>query len=227
VLAIDADPDANLAATLGFPEPETIVPISQMKDLVEERTGAKPGKPGVFFKLNPQVDDLPEKYAAKLDGIRLMVMGQVKRGGTGCYCAENVLLQSLVNHLLTARNEVIILDMEAGIEHLSRATANAVDQLIVVVEPWRRSIETAFRVKELAADIGLKNIGVVGNKVRQASERDFITANLPGFDVLGFIPYDPAIIEADMSNVSLLNASQPVSDAVREIFRKLTATSSA
>ena len=222
VLAIDADPDANLAATLGFPEPETITPISQMKDLIEERTGAKPGKPGVFFKLNPQVDDLPEKYAARLDGIRLMVMGQVKRGGTGCYCAENVLLQSLVNHLLIARNEVIILDMEAGIEHLGRATANAVDRLIVVVEPWRRSIETAFRVKELAADIGLKNISVVGNKVRQESERDFIATSLPGFDILGFIPYDPAIVEADMANVSLLNASQPVTDAVREIFGKLT-----
>lgn len=223
VLAIDADPDANLAATLGFPKPETIVPISQMKDLVEERTGAKQGKPGVFFKLNPHVADIPEKYAVKLDGIRLMVMGQVKRGGTGCYCAENVLLQSLVNHLLLARDEVVILDMEAGIEHLGRATANAVDRLIVVVEPWRRSIETAFRVKELAADIGLNSISVVGNKIRQPAEKDFIIANLPGFEFLGFIPYDPAIVEADMANVSLLNASQPVTEAVRDIYQALTA----
>ncbi len=224
VLAIDADPDANLAATLGFPEPEKIVPISQMKDLVEERTGARPGKREVYFKLNPTVDDLPEKYSAKLDGVKLMVMGQVKRGGSGCYCPENVLLQALVNHLLLARNEVVILDMEAGIEHLGRATANAVGKLIVVVEPWRRSIETALRIKELAADIGLSNIAVVGNKVRTPTEQDFIVANLPGFSFLGFIPYDPAIVEADMANVSILNASQPITEAVRKIYDALLAT---
>jgi CO dehydrogenase maturation factor len=223
VLAIDADPDANLAATLGFPNPESITPISQMKDLVEERTGAKPGKPGVFFKLNPNVDDLPEKYAVKLNGIRLMVMGQVKRGGTGCYCAENVLLQALVNHLLIARNEAVILDMEAGIEHLGRATANAVDRLIVVVEPWRRSIETAMRIKELASDIGLVNISVVGNKIHKPEEKNFIVTSLPGFEFLGFIPYDPAIVEADMANVSLLDASQSVTDEVRNIYRALVA----
>ena len=134
VLAIDADPDANLAANLGFPNPDAIVPISELNELIEERVGAKPGQSGSFFKLNPEVDDLPEKYSAKFHGIRLMVMGRIKRGGTGCYCPEGALLQALLAHLLLQRDEVVILDMEAGIEHLTRGTAKAVDWLIVVVE---------------------------------------------------------------------------------------------
>ena len=146
--------------------PKKLLPISEMKELIEERTGAKPGQPGSLFKLNPKVDDIPEKYAQKLDGIRLMVMGKVKRGGSGCYCAENTLLQALMAHLLVARNEVVILDMAAGIEHLGRATARAVDKLIIVVEPGRKSLETAFRIKKLAQDIGVTDIAVVGNKIR-------------------------------------------------------------
>src|SRR5512136_209309 len=155
VLAIDADPDTNLASALGFPDPDEITPISEMKELIEERTGVIPGQPGVMFKLNPKVDDIPEKFARKIDGIRLMVMGKIKKGGSGCYCAENTLLQALIVHLLLARNEVVILDMAAGIEHLGRATAKYVDKLIVVVEPGRKSVETALRIKKLAQDIGL------------------------------------------------------------------------
>jgi CO dehydrogenase maturation factor len=224
VLAIDADSNANLAATLGFPHPEAIVPISQMKDLVEERTETGKKKGTIFFKLNPRVDDLPEKYSQKLDGIRLMVMGQIKRGGSGCYCPENTLLQALVTHLLLARNEVVIMDMEAGIEHLGRGTARAVDKLIIVVEPGRRSIETAVRVDGLARDIGLTNVVVVGNKVRHQADRDFIVASLPNFTFLGFIPYDPAVVEADQANVHLLDSSQPVSAALKNIFQALLAT---
>jgi CO dehydrogenase maturation factor len=221
VIAIDADPDANLAATLGFPHPEKIVPISEMKDLITERTGARPGKTEVYFKLNPKVDDLPEKYWQKLDGIKLMVMGRVKQGGSGCYCSENVLLKALINHLLLVRNEVIILDMEAGIEHLGRATASAVDKLIMVVEPGRRSIETAHTIKSLAQDIGLQNIGVVGNKVRSQSDREFLISSLPAFDFLGFIPFDQAIVDADLANLPLLNASPQVTNEVKNLYLKL------
>src|SRR4030042_1411934 len=165
VLAIDADPDSNLAATLGFPHPEEITPMSELSDLIEERVGVRPGQSGSYFKLNPKVDDLPEKYSVKLDGIRLMVMGRIKRGGTGCYCPEGALLQALLSHLLLQRKEVVILDMEAGIEHLTRGTAQGVDILIVVVEPGRRSIETAQRIFELASDLHMKRIAVVGNKI--------------------------------------------------------------
>lgn len=221
VLAIDADPDANLAATLGFPHPEQITPIAEMEDLIAERTGARPGQMAPYFKMNPKVDDIPEKYALKKDGIRLMRMGRLKKGGTGCYCPENALLKALLSHLLLARKEVVILDMEAGIEHLGRATATAVDKLIVVVEPGRRSIETALNIKKLATDIGLTSMVVVGNKIRNQSDEEFIHTSLPDFKFLGYIPFDQAIIDADLASSSVVDASQAVMSKVNHIYKAL------
>ena len=224
VLAIDADPDSNLAATLGFPHADGITPISEMSALIEERTGAPAGQVGGFFKLNPKVDDLPEKYSLKYNGIRLMVMGRIKKGGTGCYCPENALLQALMTHLLLGRDEVVILDMEAGVEHLGRATAKAVDKLIVVVEPGRRSVETAHRIDKLAKEISLHNIAVVANKVRSQADREFLTSSLPGFEFLGFIPYDQAIVDADLANRSLSQSSPQIFNEVRNIYQALLST---
>ncbi len=224
VLAIDADPDSNLATALNFPHPEKITPISDMSALIEERTGAQPGQAASFFKLNPKVDDLPENYSVKHDGIRLMVMGRIKKGGSGCYCPENTLLGALIAHLLLARDEVVILDMEAGIEHLGRATAKAVDKLIVVVEPGRRSLETAYRINKLAQDIGLQNIAVVGNKIRSQSEKEFLISSLPDFEFLGFIPYDQALVEADLANRPLLDSSQKIVTEVKNIYHALLST---
>jgi CO dehydrogenase maturation factor len=224
VIAIDADPDGNLAATLGFPHPEQIVPISEMSSLIEERTGAKPGESGGFFKLNPKVDDLPDEYSQEHRGIKLMVMGRLKKGGSGCYCPENALLRALVSHLLLARDEVVILDMEAGIEHLGRATAKAVDKLIIVVEPGRRSVDSAYRVNKLAKDIGLDNIAVVGNKIRSPEDKEFLISSLTGFEFLGFVPYDQAIVDADVAGRPLLDASPKVSGAVGDIYQALMAT---
>ena len=224
VLAIDADPDANLAANLGFPHPEEITPISELNDLIEERTGARPGQSAPFFKLNPKVDDIPEDYSVTHDHIKLMVMGRVKRGGTGCYCPEGALLQALLGHLLLQRDEVVILDMEAGIEHLSRGTSRAVDKLIVVVEPGRRSIETARRIYELADDLGVPSIAVVGNKIRSQSEKDFITSSLPDAEFLGFIPYDQALVEADLANHPLIDSSQSIVAKVKKIYQALVSS---
>jgi len=224
VIAIDADPDANLAATLGFPNPEQITPISEMSNLIEERTGVQPGQIAPYFKLNPKVDDIPEKYALKQNGIRLMRMGGIKKGGTGCYCPESALLKALLTHLLVARNEVVILDMEAGIEHLGRGTAGTVDKLIVVVEPGRRSIETALSIQKLATEIGLQNMAVVGNKIRNPSEREFIISSLPGFEFLGFIPYDQALVNADLASLPVLDASQKIITAVKSIYQDLLFT---
>jgi CO dehydrogenase maturation factor len=221
VIAIDADPDANLAATLGFPNPEELTPISELSDLIEERVGVRPGQSGAFFKLNPRVDDLPDSYSIKRDGIRLMSMGRIKRGGTGCYCPEGALLQALLSHLLVQRDEVVILDMEAGIEHLSRGTTKAVDKLIIVVEPGRRSLETAQTINKLAQDLGLYNIAIVGNKIRSQSDKEFINSSLPGLEILGFIPYDPAITEADLANRPLFAASPQTTKEVRHIYDKL------
>jgi CO dehydrogenase maturation factor len=224
VLAIDADPNSNLAATLGFPHPDEITPISEMRDLIEERTGTPPGKSGGFFKLNPKVDDLPDKYFQEHNGIKLMVMGRIKKGGTGCYCPENALLQALTTHLLLERDEVVIMDMEAGVEHLGRATAKAVDKLIIVVEPGRTSVETAHRISKLAGEIGLHNIAIVANKVRSQSDKEFLTTNLSGIEFLGFIPYDQAIVEADVNNRPVLDASQQVISEVKKIYNALLPT---
>ena len=227
VLAIDADPDANLAASLGFPHPDEIVPISELSDLIEERTGARPGQSAPFFRLNPKVDDLPDKYSVTHDGIRLMVMGRIKRGGTGCYCPEGALLQALLTHLLVQRDEVVILDMEAGIEHLARGTAKAVDRLLVVVEPGRRSIETARRIFQLAQDLSLKSIALVGNKIRNQSEKEFLTDHLPDMEFLGFIPYDQALVDADLANRSILDSSQQIAAEAKKVYQALLSTTRA
>jgi len=226
VIAIDADPDSNLAATLGFPHPERITPISEMSTLIEERTGVRPGQAAPFFKLNPKVDDIPENYSVTHGGIKLMVMGRIKKGGSGCYCPENALLGTLITHLLVARNEVVILDMEAGIEHLGRATAKAVDKLIVVVEPGRRSLETAYKIDKLARDIGLRNIAVVGNKIQSQSEKEFLISSLPHFEFLGFISYDQAIVNADLANLPVLDASPQVASKVKNIYHQLVSATS-
>ena len=221
VLAIDADPDTNLAANLGFPHPDDITPISELSDLIEERTGARPGQSAPFFKLNPKVDDLPENYSVTHDGVKLMVMGRIKRGGTGCYCPEGALLQALLSHLLVQRDEVVILDMEAGIEHLTRGTARVVDILIVVVEPGRRSIETAQRIFQLAHDLGLQNTAIVGNKIRNHSEKEFLISSLPDTEFLGFIPYDQALVDADLANRPLLGSSQQIVTEAKNIYHAL------
>jgi len=221
VIAIDADPDANLAGMLGFPDADKVEPISGMKELIAERTETKPGQTGSYFKINPRVDDIPEKFSIKHGNIRLLLMGQVKKGGSGCYCPENALLAALLSHLLIARDEVVILDMAAGIEHLGRGTARAVDILIIVVEPGRGSIETAQRIEKLAKDIGLDNLAVIGNKVHSPAEKDFITSSLEGFNFLGFIPYDAAMQQAEISNLALLEASRSITSAVRDIYSKL------
>ena len=201
VLAIDADPDANLAQALGVKESSEIVPISDMKELIEERTETKLGTMGSFFKLNPKVDDLPERLSIELDGIKLMVLGGVKKGGAGCICPESTLLKNLLRHIVLSRDEAVILDMEAGLEHLGRGTAMAVDRLIVVVEPGRRSIETAYQIHKLAHDIGLKKLSLVGNKVRSEKDKEFLLTHMPDFQFLGFIPFSGEIIEADLEGL--------------------------
>ena len=221
VLAIDADPDANLAQALGVKGAEDIVPISEMKALIEERTEAKVGSMGSFFKLNPKVDDLPEKLSVQIDGIRLMVLGGVKKGGAGCICPESTLLKNLVRHLVLARDEAVILDMEAGLEHLGRGTAMAVDRLIVVVEPGRRSIETAYHIQALAKDIGLKKINLVGNKIRQDKDREFLLSHMPDFEFLGFIPFGSNIIEADLEGLPPYEKDAEGLRIVKEMINKL------
>jgi CO dehydrogenase maturation factor len=198
VLAIDSDPDANLAQALGAKNASEITPISEMKSLIEERTETKIGTMGGLFKMNPKVSDLPEKLSVDVDGVKLMVLGGVKGAEGGCICPQSVLLKVLVTHLILARDEVVVLDMEAGLEHLGRGTARAVDKMIVVVEPGTRSIETARQIKRLSDELGIKDLLIVGNKIRSEKDKDFLLKNMNTFDFLGFLPFNESIIEADL-----------------------------
>ncbi|MBI4331255.1 MAG: AAA family ATPase [Chloroflexi bacterium] len=205
VLAIDANPDPNLAMALGV-DPSVLkklVPVSQMEELIEERTGAKPGASGAYFKLNPRVDDIPDRFSIALDGIRLLYMGTVERGGGGCICPESTMLKMLTTHLVLRRSEVVVMDMDAGFEHVGRGTASGVDAFIVVVEPGQRSLQTARAIQKLAGDIGVSRVFVVGSKTKSDDERAFIRDNLPGFQILGFLDYNPKIGEADLKGVSV------------------------
>ena len=223
VLAIDADPNANLAFALGMPMEvaDQIVPIAEMDALIYERTGARPGEVGGYFKLNPRVDDIPDRFSAEWRGVRLLVMGAIKGGGAGCACPENTLLKNLVRHLLLQRTEVIILDMEAGIEHLGRGTSGAVDAMVVVVEPGQRSLRTAETISRLAADIGVERVYVVGNKVQSQEDRDFITESLPGFRVIGFLSASPLAIEADRQGVSVFDLDPQMVEEAEAIADRL------
>jgi CO dehydrogenase maturation factor len=231
VLAIDADPAMGLAAACGVPpeEAEAITPVADMEDLIYERTGARKGEIGGFFKLNPRVDDIPDRFAVSppdggsaSDGIRILTMGTVKLGGSGCLCPENALLRSLVTHLLLRRDEILILDMEAGVEHLGRGTAGAVDAFIVVVEPGRRSIQTARTILSLARDLGIKQVYAVGNKIVTEDDERFITEQLSDFSMLGFLPSDPKAIEADRKGLAVYGLAPELVTRVETIIDRLT-----
>jgi len=221
VIAIDADPDTNLASALGIKDADKITPLVELKDLIRERTGSTSDEYGKFFKLNPTVNDLPEKYSISTNGLRLMTLGTIKRGGSGCACPEGVMLKALLNHLILQRDEVVIVDMEAGIEHLGRASIRAVTGLIVVVEPGKRSIQTAFQVKKLAGDLGIKTVYAVGNKVMNETHREFLKKELNGIPLLGFISYNDKLIELDLKGEAAFSNNEQLLSEVSKIITKL------
>ncbi|MES0361562.1 MAG: carbon monoxide dehydrogenase accessory protein CooC [Anaerolineales bacterium] len=199
VLAVDADPSPCLAGALGFPAEQRakLHPISEMDELIYERTGAKPGATGGYFTLNPRVDDIPERFSVEFRDVSLLEMGSVDIGGSGCICPESAMLKSLFTHLMFRKEDVLILDMYAGVEHLGRATVDFVDAMLIVVEPTRRSLGTAAQIKALAEDIGLTRLWLVGNKVRDEAETAFLMSETPGIPVLGLLPADMGVQEAD------------------------------
>ncbi len=221
VIAIDADPDANLAAALGVPDAENITPISQMKDLIQERTGSSTEGYGKFFKLNPHVSDLPETLAVQHKGVRVMVLGAIRRGGGGCACPENVLLHALLNHIILQRDEAVIVDMEAGVEHLGRATVQAVDLLLVIVEPSLKSVQTAINVSKLAREIGIKNVCAVANKIRRDAQREFVRTALGEIPLLGVLPYDESLVAADMEGGSVADHAPGLRAEVARILQEI------
>lgn len=218
VLFIDADPDMNLATVLQVPDAGAITPIAEMKQLIAERTGVRPDQPAPLFKMNPRVDDIPDTHCLEHRGFRLMVMGTVSKGGGGCACPENAFLKSLLSYLIIARDEWVILDMEAGIEHLGRGTAAGMDSMLVVVEPNRTSVETALRIRRLAGDLRVRGLVAVGNKIMHDEERDFLMEELREIPLVGFIEYAGELRDLSLGRLSPLDvpetARRPFDDIV-------------
>ncbi len=208
VLAVDGDPDANLAEALGASEEllTGLSPISAQRKLIQERTGAKPQQFGQLFKLNPTVSDIPEDFCISVRGIKVLVMGSIERGGDGCACPENVLLRSLLSEILINRNEVIIVDMEAGIEHLGRATAQSIDSMVIVVEPGQRSIQTAKTIIKLGREIGIENFNIIGNKIQSGEQAIWIKKQFAQVEYLGSISFSQIIGNSDRDGLPLIDS---------------------
>jgi CO dehydrogenase maturation factor len=223
VLAIDADPSPCLGAALGFPEEKLVelTPIARMDELIYERTGAQPGTTGGYFKLNPRVDDIPDKFSAFHNNIRLLELGAVELGGAGCICPESAILRSLTTHILLRRDEVVLMDMYAGVEHLGRATSSAVDAMLIVVEPTARSLGTAAQIKSLAEDLNLRKLFIVGSKVEGEDDKNFIKERSPGLPVIGYIPDDPRVRQADREGSALYQIAPELAQAAQEMVKIL------
>lgn len=189
VIAVDCDPDMNLGFSLNFTQLEKITPIVEMKSLIAERTEATSDQAAGYFKLNPKVDDIPEKFCPEQNNIRLIVMGKVNKAGGGCLCPENAFVKRLISHLVTSPGEVVILDMVAGSEHLGRGTAESVDTFLIVTEPTQMGINTALNIKSLAKDLGIKQIFFVGNKINGQQDLNFLKDNLKE-NLIGLISFN-------------------------------------
>lgn len=207
VLAVDVDPDANLAAALGISgeKQRTIIPISRQVALIEERTGAKVKQYGQVFKLNPEVSDIADKFAINHNGVALLVLGAIEGGGTGCACPESTMIRALVTDLVLYKDDALVMDMEAGIEHLGRGTARGVDTMIIVLEPGQRSIDSAHRVIRMAGEIGLKNIQLVANRIYGREDENFIRDAFPNYDLFGVIPYSEQFRQSDRNGQSVVD----------------------
>ena len=202
VLAADVDPDANLGLALGMSEEDLsqIIPITRMRKLVEERTGAD--EFNKIFRINPKVDDIPDKYAKNCNGVKLLLLGTVDTANSGCVCPEHVMLKRIISHLMLRSSDVVIMDMEAGLEHLGRGTTAGMDQFVVVIEPGARSVQTYRNVKRLAEGLGVKQVGVVANKIRDEKDEEFVRSMIPAEDLLGMIHYNTDIMDADRQGAS-------------------------
>jgi CO dehydrogenase maturation factor len=218
VLAIDADPDANLAPTLGYHNPAAVIPLCDKKELIDERVGS-----GGLIRLNPKVDDLIDTLGVEIDGIRLMVLGTIPKGGGGCFCSPSALLKAFLIHVLAEPDEWVILDMEAGLEHLGRGSSGHVDCLIIVVEPYKRSLETAERIQRLAKDLGITNIRCVANKVSSAEDMALIERELHSIPFAGAIPYSPGL-GGFSARVDLSSLEPVVEQALEAIYATISSS---
>lgn len=201
VLAVDADPDASLGTILGISDEvlTNLKPIVDMKELIEERMGGS----GTYYPLNPNVDDILDDYCVPVGDLRFFRMGNIKGGGTSCYCKENSFLRALVNSLILGEKDTVILDMGAGIEQLTRGTAIGVDVLVIVTEPSKVSFQTVKVIQQLASELGIPRVVVVGNKVRNPKDESFLRDHFPAEQLIGVIPYSEELLEMSLNTGSV------------------------
>lgn len=196
VIAVDADPDSSLGFALGIGDDvlRDLKPIVEKQDLIREKTGDS-----AMYTLNPLVDDVPERFSIETPGgIRFLRMGGVKKGGSACYCRENTFLKAVINSLILESKDVVIMDMGAGIEHLTRGTSGIVDMMLIVAEPGSNSVHTARVVQELARDLGIAQIRFIANKVRNERDEAFIRQHFSPEELIGILHYDEDIAEKGM-----------------------------
>lgn len=208
VLVIDADPNANLALAFGVPVEKSPVPLIKMKELIAERTGTSKDAVGTYFKLNPKVSDLPEKYWIEVDGLKLLVLGAITQAGAGCACPEGAFLKALLTHTILQRQELVLVDLAAGVEFMGRASVKGIDALVIVVEPGSRSIETANNMAEMAIDLGIKNVAAIANKITEAAQTDVINSQLKDIIMLGTLSYSGSIQEADLKRIPVMKTDE-------------------
>ena len=221
VLAIDNDSAMNLSYTLGIDNEvkAKIVPISEMKKMIEERTNVPGAGPGVY-NINPRVSDIPDKYKVSgPDGLQLLVLGGIEEPATGCLCPENALIRTLLHNLLVKRDEVIVVDFEAGLEHLGRGTAKGIDVMLVVTEPSQKSLDLCHKIIDLSKKLGVINIYLIANKVIDESQTDIINERINEWNIPLYhsVPYDSVIGKADLEGVSPIDYN-PDSKAVKSLI---------
>lgn len=217
VLAIDADPSPHLGRLLGFPDTDQLVPLAEMRDLLAERAE----KQGPYYSLNPRVEDLPERFMLRKDGLRLMVLGAIREAGGGCACPEQTVLRRLLSFLILQAREAVVVDMEAGVEHFGRSTVVPMDFILVVTQPYRGSLETAKQILRLSRELNLERVLVVGNGVKDGEDEAFIRETL-GLEPVVCFPEDREILRAEREGQSLLEVSGPSREKARELVKKLS-----
>jgi len=221
VLAIDADPNTNLALAFGIPSEQSPEPLIKMKQLIGERTGTGKDSVGAYFRLNPKVSDLPQEYWLEVDGVKLLVLGGITQAGAGCACPEGAFLKALLTHSILQRKEVVLVDLAAGVEFMGRASVQGIDALVVVVEPGARSIETAINMARMARELGVKQVAAIINKITEAGQAEEIKTKLTGITVLGNIRYSPAVQRADLGRRSVFQADTELVGILRDAQNKL------
>ena len=218
VLIIDADPSPHMAQTIGFDDSGSITPIADMKELLIERSGKTEGSP--FYNINPKVDDLLSRFMVEENGLKLMVLGAIETGDSGCACAESTVLKRMLTKLLLSPSQVALLDMEAGVEHLGRGTIAGVDHLLTVVIPSKSSIRTAMKIKRLAADVGIDSVYFVGNRVVDDEDKEFLSEGL-GVRPIAFFPDNPVIGKAERKGLPVIEQLDAVQGHVKELLAAL------